>query len=152
MVETITFGAGCFWGVEESFKHKKGVIDTTVGYMGGKMKNPTYENVCSGKTGHAEVVQIIYDPAVISFEELLDTFWNIHNPTQSNRQGVDIGYQYRSVIFYYTVEQKKIAEISLMNLEKSGKYKNEIVTEILPASTFYPAEEYHQDYLEKHKP
>ena len=151
MVETITFGAGCFWGVEESFKHKKGVIDTTVGYMGGKMKNPTYENVCSGKTGHAEVVQIIYDPAVISFEELLDTFWNIHNPTQSNRQGVDIGYQYRSVIFYSTNEQKQIAEKSLKLLEKSGNYDKKIVTEIMPASTFYPAEDYHQDYFEKNK-
>jgi peptide-methionine (S)-S-oxide reductase len=151
MVEKITFGAGCFWGVEETFKHEPGIIETTVGYMGGNMKNPTYKDVCSGKTGHAEVVQILYDPTIISFADLLDIFWKIHNPTQSNGQGVDIGYQYRSVIYYSTNEQKQIAEKSLKLLEKSGNYDKKIVTEIMPASTFYPAEDYHQDYFEKHK-
>ncbi len=151
MVEKITFGAGCFWGVEEAFKHEPGVIETTVGYMGGNMKNPTYKDVCSSKTGHAEVVQILYDPTIISFADLLDIFWKIHNPTQSDGQGVDIGYQYRSVIYYSTNEQKQIAEKSLKLLEKSGNYDKKIVTEIMPASTFYPAEGYHQDYFEKHK-
>ena len=149
-MEKATFGAGCFWHVEEAFRHLKGVISTTVGYMGGTLKNPTYEDVCTDKTGHAEVVEIIYDPEKISYEELLNVFWDIHDPTTKNRQGPDVGTQYRSVIFYYTLEQKTTAETSKKNLEQSRKYKKKIVTEITKATTFYPAEEYHQQYLAKH--
>jgi peptide methionine sulfoxide reductase msrA/msrB len=143
------FGGGCFWGVEESFRSLKGVIDTKVGYMGGKTKNPTYKEVCTDKTGHAEVVFVEFDPSVISYEQLLDTFWKIHNPTTLNRQGPDSGTQYRSVIFYFDDEQKKLAEASKNKLQNSGKYKNPIVTEIVPAGDFYTAEEYHQRYLQK---
>jgi peptide-methionine (S)-S-oxide reductase len=144
-----TFGAGCFWGVEASFQKIKGVISTTVGYMGGKTKNPTYEQVCTDKTGHAEVVQITYDPSVVSYEKLLDVFWDIHDPTQKNRQGPDVGTQYRSVIFYHSEEQKKIAED--LKQKQTNRYKKEIVTEIIPAKEFYPAEDYHQKYLEKNR-
>ena len=144
-----TFGAGCFWGVEATFQKIKGVISTTVGYMGGKTKNPTYEQVCTDKTGHAEVVQITYDPSVVSYEKLLDVFWSIHDPTQLNRQGPDVGMQYRSVIFYHSKEQKQTAEQSKQ--KQISKHKKEIVTEIIPEKEFYPAEEYHQKYLEKNK-
>ena len=148
-LETATFAAGCFWQVEETFRELKGVKSTLVGYTGGAMKNPTYEDVCSGTTGHAEAMQITYDPAEISYEELLTVFWENHDPTTPNRQGPDIGEQYRSVIFYHTPEQKKLAEKSKAGLEKSGRYRNKIVTQIVPATTFYQAEEYHQQYLKK---
>src|SRR3989344_7853472 len=148
-LQTATFGAGCFWGVEEEFRELKGVKSTTVGYSGGTFKNPTYENVCSGKTGHAEVVQVKYDPNEVSYEQLLDVFWNNHDPTTLNRQGPDVGEQYRSIIFFHNKEQEKIAKQSKEKLEKSGKFKNKIVTQIIPASAFYKAEEYHQQYLSK---
>ena len=144
-----TFGAGCFWGVEATFRQIKGVKGTAAGYMGGNLKNPKYEDVCSDETGHAEVVQIEYDSSKVSYEELLDVFWQKHDPTQSNRQGPDTGTQYRSVIFYHNPEQKKAALSAKEKLEKSKKYRNPIVTEIVPALTFYKAEEYHQRYLEK---
>ena len=146
-MQTATFGAGCFWGVEATFQKIKGVKKTTVGYMGGKLENPTYEQVCTDKTGHAEVIQIIYDSEQISYENLLEIFWEIHDPTQLNRQGPDIGTQYRSVIFYHNEDQKKLAEESKNKQQK--KYNKNIVTEITPAAEFYPAEEYHQKYLEK---
>jgi peptide-methionine (S)-S-oxide reductase len=148
-MEKATFGAGCFWGVEAAFQDLKGVLSTTVGYMGGDFENPTYEDVCTDKTGHAEVVQIIFDPLKILFEKLLEIFWDIHDPTQLNRQGPDKGTQYRSVIFYHSQEQKRKAEKSKVEQQKSKKYKNTIVTEIAPAKKFYPAEEYHQKYLQK---
>lgn len=144
-----TFGAGCFWGVEEIFRKLPGVIETAVGYMGGTLKNPCYEDVCTDKTGHAEVVQIQYDPKKISYEKLLDVFWNNHNPTTRNQQGPDIGTQYRSVIFYHTPQQKAVAEQSKIALGKSGKWRSPIVTEITPAATFYRAEDYHQKYMMK---
>ena len=143
-----TFGAGCFWGVEATFQKIKGVKKTTVGYIGGKLKNPTYEQVCIDKTGHVEVIQIVYDPEQISYEKLLEIFWEIHDPTQLNRQGADIGTQYRSVIFYHNEKQKKLAEDSRNEQQKN--YDKKIVTEITSAKEFYPAEEYHQKYLEKH--
>lgn len=146
-MEIATFGAGCFWGVESKFQKVKGVINTTVGYMGGRLKNPTYEQVCTDKTGHAEVVQIIFDKEQISYEKLLEIFWSIHDPTQLNRQGPDIGKQYRSVIFHHNETQKKIAEKSKKQIQK--KYNRKIVTKITSASKFYPAEEYHQKYLQK---
>ena len=149
-MEKATFGAGCFWHVEEAFRHLKGVTSTTVGYMGGTLKNPTYEDVCTNKTGHVEVVEILYHPETISYEELLNVFWDIHDPTTKNRQGPDIGTQYRSVIFYHSLEQKAMAEASKKNREQSRKYKKKIVTEITEATPFYPAEEYHQQYLAKH--
>jgi peptide methionine sulfoxide reductase msrA/msrB len=148
-IETATFGAGCFWGTEAVFRKVKGVLNTTVGFMGGSLKNPSYEEVCSDKTGHVEVVQIEYDPAIISYAELLDIFWDIHDPTAINRQGPDIGSQYRSVIFYHNAEQEKLARASLEKLEKSGKFKKPIATEIVPAKEFYKTEEYHQRYYEK---
>jgi peptide-methionine (S)-S-oxide reductase len=148
-MEVATFGAGCFWGVEETFRKIPGVKNTVVGYMGGTTENPTYEEVCTDKTGHAEVVQVEYDPAEVSYEELLDVFWNSHNPTTLNRQGPDVGTQYRSVIFYHTPEQKRVAEASKEKMDRSGKWKDPIVTEITPASTFYRSEEYHQRYLQK---
>ena len=144
-----TFGAGCFWGVEETFLRTKGVVSTAVGYEGGSMGNPTYEDVCTDQTGHAEVVQVTYDPSVVSYEKLLDIFWENHNPTTMNRQGPDTGTQYRSVIFSHDEEQQAIAEKSREALEKSGKWKKPIVTQIVPAQTFYKAEEYHQQYLRK---
>ncbi len=149
-MEKATFGAGCFWHVEEVFRHLKGVTSTTVGYMGGTLKNPTYEDVCTDKTGHAEVVEITFHPEKISYEELLNVFWDIHDPTTKNRQGPDVGTQYRSVIFYHTLDQKKIAETSKKSLEQSRKYKKKIMTEVTKATTFYPAEDYHQQYLAKH--
>jgi len=147
--EKATFGAGCFWHVESAFRKVKGVLNTTAGYMGGTLKNPTYEEVCTDKTGHAEVVQVEFDPKQVSYEQLLDVFWKIHDPTSLNRQGPDTGTQYRSAIFYHNEEQKTAAIKSKEKLEKSGKYKKPIVTEILPSKEFYKAEEYHQKYLEK---
>ncbi len=146
-METATFGAGCFWGVEATFQKIKGVTKTTVGYMGGKTRNPTYEQVCTEKTGHAEVIQIEYDPEQINYEQLLSTFWSIHDPTQLNRQGPDTGTQYKSTIFYHNETQKKLAEESKQNQQQ--KITKKIVTEITPAQEFYSAEEYHQKYLEK---
>ena len=145
-----TFGAGCFWHVEDLLHKTKGVKSTTVGYIGGQLPNPTYEEVCTDKTGHAEAVEVDYDPDEISFEELLDVFWSNHNPTTLNRQGPDVGIQYRSAIFYHDENQKEIAENSKQSQEKSGKYDDPIVTEIIPAPTFYKAEEYHQKYFKKH--
>lgn len=148
-MEKATFGAGCFWGVEAAFRKMNGVLATAVGYLGGTIHNPTYRQVCADTTGHAEVVEILYDPKRVSYEELLDAFWNLHDPTQLNRQGPDIGRQYRSAIFYHTSEQAQLARASKEQLEHARVYKRPIVTEITPASTFYKAEEYHQQYLEK---
>jgi peptide-methionine (S)-S-oxide reductase len=148
-LEMATFAAGCFWGVEEVFTKTKGVKSTRVGYIGGNLQNPTYEDVCTDRTGHAEALQVKYDPKEISYEELLDLFWSIHNPTTKNRQGPDIGSQYRSTIFYHTPEQERIAKKSKQELDDSNKFQNKIVTEIVPASTFYPAEDYHQKYYQK---
>lgn len=142
-----TFAAGCFWHVEEAYREIKGVLKTEVGYMGGKTKNPTYEQVCSHTTGHAEVIQIEYDPKIVPYQKLLEVFWTIHDPTQKNRQGLDIGDQYRSAIYYHTEEQKKQAEKSLKQEQKHHDKK--IETEITKASTFYKAEEYHQKYIMK---
>ena len=150
-LEKATFGAGCFWHIEEELKKLKGVISTSVGFMGGNFKNPSYKDVCTGETGHAEIVHLEYDPKIISYEKLLEVFWDIHDPTTLNRQGPDIGSQYRSVIFFHNEEQKNIANASKINLEKSSKFKNKIVTEIKPAQDFYKAEEYHQNYFEKQK-
>lgn len=144
-----TFGAGCFWGVEEAFRQIPGVTKTTAGYTGGDTLSPTYEDVCSNESGHAEVVQVEYDPTVVAFDALLDVFWKNHNPTTLNRQGPDVGTQYRSVIFTHDDTQKAAAEGSLAALESSGKWGKPIVTEIVPAVTFYPAEDYHQQYLAK---
>ena len=145
--EKATFAAGCFWGVEAAFRQIKGVVSTQVGYMGGKMKNPNYGDVCTDETGHAEAVEVTYEPKKVSYEKLLEVFWQNHNPTQLNRQGPDVGTQYRSVIFYHDKEQKEKAMKSLK--EEQKKHKEKIVTEIKPAATFYRAEEYHQQYLEK---
>ena len=147
--EKATFAAGCFWGVESMFLELPGVISTAVGYTGGNTKNPTYEQVCSDDTNHAEAVQIEFDPSKIKYEQLLTIFWDNHNPTTLNRQGFDVGTQYRSVIFYHNEEQKKKAIESKEKLEKSGKYKSKIVTQIVPAAEFYKAEEYHQKYYQK---
>jgi peptide-methionine (S)-S-oxide reductase len=150
MIEKATFGAGCFWGVEARFRKVEGVIDAISGYSGGHTRDPTYKDVCTDKTGHAEVVQVTYNPSIVSYEDLLEIFWNIHNPTTLNRQGWDIGTQYRSVVFYNNEEQKEKAIRLKEKLDKSGKYKKPIVTEILPLKEFYRAEEYHQRYYEKH--
>ena len=147
--EKATFGAGCFWGVEDAFLQIEGVKMTTVGYLGGSMKNPTYKDICYNNTGHAEVVEIVFDPKVVSYENLLSVFWEIHNPTLLNRQGPDVGTQYRSAIFFHSKKQKMIAEKSKNDLENSKKFKNPIVTEITETSKFYKAEEYHQEYLKK---
>ncbi|MFB6286535.1 MAG: peptide-methionine (S)-S-oxide reductase MsrA [Candidatus Bipolaricaulia bacterium] len=144
-----TFGAGCFWGVEATFRNVEGVTDTAVGYMGGHTDNPSYKDVCSGKTGHAEVVQVEYDPAVVSYDQLLEVFWEVHDPTQLNRQGPDVGSQYRSVIFYHDEAQREAAERAKADLEQSGCFRRSIVTAIEPAATFWQAEDYHQRYLEK---
>ncbi|MET0620703.1 MAG: peptide-methionine (S)-S-oxide reductase MsrA [Thermoanaerobaculia bacterium] len=144
-----TFGAGCFWGVEEEFRKVPGVLQTAVGYAGGKKDNPTYEDVCSDETGHAEVVEVEYDPARVSYDQLLEIFWNNHNPTTLNRQGPDVGSQYRSAIFFHTPEQQEAAKASKERLEKSGRFNRPIVTEITPADRFWRAEEYHQRYFEK---
>lgn len=149
-LQTATFAAGCFWGVEDTFRNTKGVIEAISGYTEGHTENPSYEEVCTGRTGHAESVQVTYDPDEISYEKLLDVFWNLHDPTTLNRQGPDIGSQYRSVIFYHNNEQEKAAKASKEKLEKSGRYSRSIVTKIVPASTFYKAEEYHQQYYKKH--
>ena len=143
------FGAGCFWGIEAQFRKFKGVSSTRVGYTGGNFPNPTYKDVCSHKTGHAEAVEVTFDPNTISYTDLLDVFWDIHDPTTLNRQGLDIGSQYRSAIFYLNEEQKKAAHNSRKRVEESKKYRNPIVTEIVPASEFWQAEEYHQQYVEK---
>ena len=148
-MEMATFGAGCFWGVQAAFEKIPGVISTAAGYMGGKLKNPSYEEVCTNTTGHAEVVQIIFDPNKISYDELLDMFWGIHDPTQLNRQGPDIGSQYRSVIFYHTPKQRTIAEASKRKQNELRGNKKPIVTEIIKATDFWKAEEYHQHYLQK---
>lgn len=146
-----TFAAGCFWGVEEAFRVVPGVISTAVGYMGGHVDNPTYQMVCSDETGHAEVVDIEYDPAVVSFESLLDLFWRKHNPTTLNRQGWDLGSQYRSAVFYHDEEQRLLAEQGKQKLDASGAYHDPVVTEIVPVQTFWRAEEYHQQYILKRK-
>ena len=147
--ETALFGAGCFWGVEAEFRQIPGVKSTAVGFAGGATENPSYREVCSHRTGHAEAVRVEYDPTRVSYNDLLQVFWENHDPTQLNRQGPDIGDQYRSVIFYYSPEQEKAAEDSKEKLESSGKYRRTIVTQILPAPSFYMAEDYHQQYLEK---
>ncbi|MEX0616167.1 MAG: peptide-methionine (S)-S-oxide reductase MsrA [Methylophaga sp.] len=144
-----TFAAGCFWGVEAKFRQLPGVKNTRVGYTGGHIENPDYKLVCSGQTGHAEAIEVEFDPAIISYVELLDFFWQIHNPTTLNRQGPDVGTQYRSAVFYHDAEQKQQAESRKTELNTKGQFSQPIVTEITAASTFYPAEEYHQCYLEK---
>lgn len=147
-MEKATFGAGCFWGVEETFRQMKGVVSTAVGYEGGITNSPTYKDVCTDRTGHAEVVQVEFDPKQISYEQLLDAFWHSHNPTSLNRQGPDIGTQYRSVIFFHDAKQEKAAKASKEKLQKTG-YKSPIVTQIVPAAIFWKAEDYHQQYLAK---
>lgn len=143
------FGAGCFWGIEAAFLTLRGVADAVSGYSGGTRDNPTYRDVCSGATGHAEVVEVTYDPAEISYEELLDAFWKMHDPTQVNRQGPDIGTQYRSAIYYYDEDQRAAAEASKAALDSSGALPRPVATEIAPASTFWRAEDYHQRYFQK---
>ena len=145
-----TFGAGCFWGVEAAFRRLNGVNEAFSGYAGGDKDNPTYEEVCTGRTGHAEVVEVDYDPDKITYVELLDTFWAVHDPTTLNRQGPDVGTQYRSAIYFHTSEQQEAARNSLLSQSESGRYRDPIVTEITQATTFYKAEEYHQRYFEKH--
>lgn len=147
--ELATFGAGCFWGVEERYRQMPGVIETAVGYMGGTLENPTYEDVCHDTTGHAEVVQLVFDPEVVLYEKLLEVFWGNHNPTTPNRQGPDVGTQYRSVVFTHSDAQREKALVSKQTLEASHKWSQPIVTEIVPASVFFRAEEYHQKYLMK---
>jgi peptide-methionine (S)-S-oxide reductase len=147
--EKATFGAGCFWGVEETFRNLKGVRSTAVGYAGGTKENPAYEDVCTDETGHAEVVEVEFDPSQISYDELLDVFWSTHNPTTLNRQGPDMGTQYRSVIFYHSPQQEAAAMASKERLAKSGRFDRPVVTQIEPAPKFWRAEEYHQRYLQK---
>jgi peptide-methionine (S)-S-oxide reductase len=149
-IEKATFGAGCFWGVEELFRNTKGVTSATSGYAGGATENPTYEQVCGHQTGHAEVVEVEFDPAQVSYGQLLDIFWSNHDPTTRDRQGPDVGSQYRSVVFYHSPEQKRAAEAKKADLDKSGRFRRPIVTQVEPAPTFYRAEEYHQRYLAKH--
>jgi peptide-methionine (S)-S-oxide reductase len=149
MSEIATFGAGCFWGVEAAFNHIAGVTETAVGYSNGHTENPTYKDVCTDETGHAEVVQVTYDPVKVNFPTLLDAFFSLHDPTQVNRQGPDFGKQYRTAIFYHTPEQQAAAKAAIATLNASGKFKRPIATEITPAGKFYRAEEYHQKYLEK---
>ncbi len=147
--ETAIFAAGCFWGVESTFRKTDGVIATAVGYTGGSTPNASYEQVCSGRTGHAEAVRVEYDPARLNYEQLLEVFWACHDPTTPNRQGPDVGTQYRSAIFHQNPEQEAAARQSLEKLESSGRVANPVVTEITPASEFYMAEDYHQQYFEK---
>ena len=147
MVSTASFGAGCFWQVEVEFRNTEGVLDAVVGYMGGELENPTYEQVCTDRTGHAEVVEVKFDPDEISYEDLIEVFWRLHDPTQLNRQGNDVGTQYRSAIFVYDDEQRAVAEASKANAQE--RYSKPIATTIEPASTFWKAEDYHQRYLEK---
>jgi peptide-methionine (S)-S-oxide reductase len=149
IMEKATFAAGCFWGVEAAFRQTKGVKSTAVGYTGGTTKNPTYEQVCTDTTGHAEAVEVQYDPAEVSYDQLLDVFWENHDPTQLNRQGPDFGSQYRSAIFFHTPEQQAAATAAKERLDKGGKLKGPIATQIVAATEFYRAEEYHQQYLEK---
>ena len=148
-MEKATFGAGCFWGVEATFRSIPGVVSTLVGYCGGKTDNPTYQDVCTDTTGHAEVVEITFDPAQLPYEQLLETFWKLHDPTTPNRQGPDVGSQYRSVIFFHSPAQEVAARAARERLDKSGQLRRPIVTEIVPAVPFYKAEDYHQRYLEK---
>jgi peptide-methionine (S)-S-oxide reductase len=148
-MEKATFGAGCFWGVEAAFRQIKGVVSTAVGYMGGTLQHPSYQDVCTDRTGHAEVVQVEFDPALVSYQDLLRVFWENHDPTTLNRQGPDVGTQYRSVIFFHTPEQEAAAKASKDALAKSAMYRRRIVTEIQSAAEFWQAEEYHQQYLEK---
>lgn len=150
-IEKATFAAGCFWGVEATFRALEGVVDTRVGYTGGHTEDPTYKQVCSDRTGHAEATLVEYDPTQIGYENLLEVFWQCHNPTLENRQGPDVGSQYRSAIFYHTPEQQQLAEASKQALNNSNEYSDPIVTEIVPAEKFYEAEEYHQRYLEKNE-
>ncbi|TMJ96922.1 MAG: peptide-methionine (S)-S-oxide reductase MsrA [Actinobacteria bacterium] len=147
-METATFGAGCFWGVEAGFRQVPGVVGTQVGFAGGTTANPSYKEVCTGRTGHAEVLEVTYDPARASYDDLLDLFWASHNPTTRNRQGLDVGTQYRSVIFFHTPEQETAALASKQREQEKHRFK-QVVTEVLPAPEFYRAEEYHQRYLEK---
>ncbi len=149
MTKKATFGAGCFWGVEETFRQIPGVLATAVGYEGGKTSSPTYETVCAHDTGHAEVVEVDYDDEKISFERLLEVFWTNHDPTTLNRQGPDVGSQYRSAVFYHDDDQKADAEATKTRLQDSGRFRRPIVTQIVPATTFWRAEEYHQQYLAK---
>lgn len=148
-MEKATFAAGCFWGVEETFRTLEGVESTLVGYIGGHTEQPTYKEVCTGQTGHAEAVEVTYDPSKVSYETLLNIFWENHDPTQLNRQGPDVGAQYRTAIFYHSNEQREAAEASKKALNESGRFKRPIVTQIVPAPTFWHAEEYHQQYLLK---
>jgi peptide-methionine (S)-S-oxide reductase len=148
-MQKATFGAGCFWGVELTFRRINGVKATAVGYLGGDLESPSYEDVCTGQTGHAEVVEVTFDPSVVSYDTLLETFWSCHNPTTLNRQGPDVGTQYRSAIFFHDEDQKAKAQASIDTLTKADAFPMPIVTEITPTSTFYAAEEYHQQYLEK---
>jgi len=149
-LQVASFAAGCFWGVEDAFRQLPGVKQTVVGYEGGSYEHPSYQDVCSGRTGHAETVEITYDPAEISYEALLRVFWENHDPTTLNRQGPDFGEQYRSAIFTHSTEQTELAEESKKKLDASGTFKRPVVTQIVPASTFWPAEDYHQQYFEKH--
>jgi peptide-methionine (S)-S-oxide reductase len=149
MTEIATFGAGCFWGIEVAFRKIPGVVDAAVGYSGGRTVNPTYQDVCTDETGHAEVVQVTFDPAKVTYEELLDAFWKMHNPTQKNRQVPDFGSQYRTAIFFHSPEQEAAAKKSKAALDASKKFAQPIATEITAAGPFYRAEEYHQKYLEK---
>lgn len=148
-MQKATFGAGCFWGVEAAFGDVKGVVSTSVGYTGGTLKDPTYQDVCSERSGHAEVVEVKYDPSEVSYGELLAVFWSIHDPTTLNRQGPDVGTQYRSAIFFHNAEQELAAKTLKEKFQSSGRFNGKIVTEITPSSQFYPAEEHHQRYLEK---
>lgn len=148
-MEKATFAAGCFWGVEAAFRNLPGVKATRVGYIGGHLDNPTYQNVCTGKTGHAEAVEVSYDATLVSYEQLLKLFWQSHNPTTYHRQGPDVGSQYRSAIFFHNEEQEKEAQASKEALDSSGRFTKPVVTEVVPVTTFYEAEDYHQQYLEK---
>lgn len=148
-LETATFAAGCFWGVESNFRQIPGVVDARVGYTGGTLANPSYEDVCTDRTGHAEAVQIKFDPRLVSYDQLLNAFWQLHDPTTPNRQGPDVGTQYRSAIFYHSPEQAELAKRSKEALQTSGRFRRPIVTQIVPAAKFYDAEEYHQQYFEK---
>lgn len=145
-----TFAAGCFWGIEEAFLQIPGVVATAVGYEGGSLERPSYQDVCSDTTGHAEVVEVEFDPAKVSYEQLLETFWKVHDPTTLNRQGPDVGTQYRSAVFYHDDDQRRLAEASREQAQASGRFRRPIVTQIVPASTFWKAEDYHQRYLAKH--
>lgn len=149
-MEKATFAAGCFWGIEDAFRQVKGVTDAAAGYTGGTLEKPTYEDVCSDRTGHAEAVQVEFDPAQVSYDDLLSVFWKIHDPTTPNRQGPDVGSQYRSAIFFHTPAQEAAARASKEKQEATGRYRRPIVTQIVPAPTFWRAEEYHQRYNEKH--